>query len=178
MAASSQPFGNLIASGAQSFTGGLNKNWNTAFKTPLDLTTGFQTLPVRPETAPGVANSLFNPADLDVIRGETDPTIRGLMLMEMTKRRTAEEDRKNFPGALKDLYDLQYEARLKARPLEAEERKYLRDEEIAMKFLDTLTQIPQNIMTAGRITQDMYAPSQVGNVQLVNYGSNSARRLF
>jgi hypothetical protein len=153
-------------------------DFSNAFKTNLDLTTGFQTLPGKPETAPGVANSLFNSADLDVIRGETNPTLQALMYMEMMKRRTAEEDRKNFPGAIKDLYDLQYEARLKARPLEAEERKYLRDEKIAMKFLDTLTKIPQQIMTAGRITPDMYAPSQAGNVQLVNYGASSPRRLF
>ena len=169
--ASSQPFGNLLASGFQGFTSGLNKNWNTAFKTPLDLTTGFQTLPGKPETAPGAANSLFNSADLDVIRGETDSTIRGLMLMEMMKRRTAEEDRKNFPGALKDLYDLQYEARLKARPLEFQEL-------VAKKFLNNLTEIPQNIIAARRITPDMYAPAQAGNVQLVNYGASSPRRIF
>ena len=169
--ASSQPFGNLLANGFQGFTSGLNKNWNTAFKTPLDLTTGFQTLPGKPETAPGAANSLFNSADLDVIRGETDSTIRGLMLMEMMKRRTAEEDRKNFPGALKDLYDLQYEARLKARPLEFQEL-------VAKKFLNNLTEIPQNIIAARRITPDMYAPAQAGNVQLVNYGASSPRRIF
>jgi hypothetical protein len=143
-------------------------DFSNAFKTNLDSTL---TSPVTPETTPGVANSLFNSADLDVIRGETDPTIRGLMLMEMVKRRTAEEDRKNFPGALKDLYDLQYEARLKARPLEFQEL-------VAKKFLNNLTEIPQNIIAARRITQDMYAPPQAGNVQLVNYGASSPRRIF
>lgn len=166
--ASSQPFGNLLASGFQGFTSGLNKDWSSAFKTPLDP---IQALPVKPETAPGVANSLFNSADLDVIRGETDPTIRGLLLMEMTKRRTSEEDRKNLPGALKDLYDLQYEARLKARPLEFQEM-------VAKKFLNNLTEIPQNIIAASRITPEMYAPAQAGNVQLVNYGASSPRRIF
>ena len=163
--ASSQPFGNLLASKFQGFTPG---NYSNAFKTNLDSTL---TSPVTPETAPGVANSLFNSADLDVIRGEPDSTIRGLMLMEMVKRRTAEEDRKNFPGALKDLYDLQYEARLKARPLEFQEL-------VAKKFLNNLTEIPQNIIKARRITQDMYAPAQAGNVQLVNYGASSPRRIF
>jgi hypothetical protein len=93
------------------------------------------------------------------------------MYMEMMKRRTAEEDRKNFPGAIKDLYDLQYEARLKARPLEFQEL-------VAKKFLNNLTEIPQNIIAARRITPDMYAPAQAGNVQLVNYGASSPRRIF
>jgi hypothetical protein len=146
-------------------------DFSNAFKTNLDLTTGFQTLPGKPETAPGVANSLFNSADLDVIRGETNPNLQALMYMEMMKRRTAEEDRKNFPGAIKDLYDLQYEARLKARPLEFQEL-------VAKKFLNNLTEIPQNIIAARRITQDMYAPPQAGNVQLVNYGASSPRRIF
>ena len=146
-------------------------DFSNAFKTNLDLTTGFQTLPGKPETAPGVANSLFNSADLDVIRKQTNSNIQSLMFMEMMRKRTAEEDRKNFPGALKDLYDLQYEARLKARPLEFQEL-------VAKKFLNNLTEIPQNIIAARRITQDMYAPPQAGNVQLVNYGASSPRRIF
>ena len=163
--ASSQPFGNLLASKFQGFTPG---NYSNAFKTNLDSTLAS---PVTPETTPGVANSLFNSADLDVIRGETNPNLQALMYMEMMKRRTAEEDRKNFPGAIKDLYDLQYEARLKARPLEFQEL-------VAKKFLNNLTEIPQNIIKARRITQDMYAPPQAGNVQLVNYDASSPRRIF
>jgi hypothetical protein len=163
--ASSQPFGNLLASKFQGFTPG---NYSNAFKTNLDSTLAS---PVTPETTPGVANSLFNSAGLDVIKGETNPNLQALMYMEMMKRRTAEEDRKNFPGAIKDLYDLQYEARLKARPLEFQEL-------VAKKFLNNLTEIPQNIIKARRITQDMYAPPQAGNVQLVNYGASSPRRIF
>jgi hypothetical protein len=143
-------------------------DFSNAFKTNLDSTL---TSPVTPETTPGVVNSIFNPADLDVINKETNPNIQSLMYMEMMRKRTAEEDRKNFPGALKDLYDLQYEARLKARPLEFQEL-------VAKKFLNNLTEIPQNIIAARRITQDMYAPPQAGNVQLVNYGASSPRRIF
>jgi hypothetical protein len=143
-------------------------DFSNAFKTNLDSTL---TSPVTPETTPGVVNSIFNPADLDVINKQTNSNIQSLMFMEMMRKRTAEEDRKNFPGALKDLYDLQYEARLKARPLEFQEL-------VAKKFLNNLTEIPQNIIAARRITQDMYAPPQAGNVQLVNYGASSPRRIF
>ena len=143
-------------------------DFSNAFKTNLDSTL---TSPVTPETTPGVVNSIFNPADLDVINKQTNSNIQSLMFMEMMRKRTAEEDRKNLPGALKDLYDLQYEARLKARPLEFQEL-------VAKKFLNNLTEIPQNIIAARRITQDMYAPPQAGNVQLVNYGASSPRRIF
>ena len=143
-------------------------DFSNAFKTNLDSTL---TSPVTPETTPGVVNSIFNPADLDVINKQTNSNIQSLMFKEMMRKRTAEEDRKNFPGALKDLYDLQYEARLKARPLEFQEL-------VAKKFLNNLTEIPQNIIAARRITQDMYAPPQAGNVQLVNYGASSPRRIF
>ena len=143
-------------------------DFSNAFKTNLDSTL---TSPVTPETTPGVANSLFNSADLDVIRGETDPTIRGLMLMEMVKRRTAEEDRKNFPGALKDLYDLQYEARLKARPLEAEELMF-------RGFMDAVKGAPAKL-TAHR---DMVAPMNSLLRQTrrspINYGAVPIQRLF
>ena len=145
-------------------------DFSNAFKTNLDPTLT-SPMTAKPETTPGVVNSLFNPADLDVINKQTNPNIQSLMFMEMMRKRTAEEDRKNFPGALKDLYDLQYEARLKARPLEFQEL-------VAKKFLNNLTEIPQNIIKARRITQDMYAPPQAGNVQLVNYGASSPRRIF
>ena len=154
-----------LAGKYQGFSPGYFSN---AFKTNLDSTL---TSPVTPETTPGVVNSIFNPADLDVINKQTNSNIQSLMFMEMMRKRTAEEDRKNFPCALKDLYDLQYEARLKARPLEFQEL-------VAKKFLNNLTEIPQNIIAARRITQDMYAPPQAGNVQLVNYGASSPRRIF
>ena len=163
--ASSQPFGNLLASKFQGFTPG---NYSNAFKTNLDSTL---TSPVTPETTPGVVNSIFNPTDLDVINKQTNPNLQALMYMEMMAKRRAEEDRKNFPGAIRDMYDLQYEARLKARPLEFQEL-------VAKKFLNNLTEIPQNIIKARRITPDMYAPAQAGNVQLVNYGASSPRRIF
>jgi hypothetical protein len=143
-------------------------DFSNAFKTNLDSTL---TSPVTPETTPGVVNSIFNPTDLDVINKQTNPNLQALMYMEMMAKRRAEEDRKNLPGAIKDMYDLQYEARLKARPLEFQEL-------VAKKFLNNLTEIPQNIIAARRITPDMYAPAQAGNVQLVNYGASSPRRIF
>jgi hypothetical protein len=143
-------------------------DFSNAFKTNLDSTL---TSPVTPETTPGVVNSIFNPTDLDVINKQTNPNLQALMYMEMMAKRRAEEDRKNLPGAIKDMYDLQYEARLKARPLEFQEL-------VAKKFLNNLTEIPQNIIAARRITPDMYAPVQAGNVQLVNYGASSPRRIF
>jgi len=145
-------------------------DFSNAFKTNLDPTLT-SPMTAKPETTPGVVNSLFNPADLDVINKQTNPNIQSLMFMEMMRKQTAEEDRKNLPGVLKDLYDLQYENRLKARPLEFQEL-------VAKKFLNNLTEIPQNIIKARRITQDMYAPPQAGNVQLVNYGASSPRRIF
>ena len=180
--ASSQPFGNLLASKFQGFTPG---NYSSAFKTKLDPTL---TSPVTQGPMLGVLGSMggFGGQDfqaaVDVANAIPNENARGMAIASLfgnqMRQQSDNQMVKNYAEILDMIEQRQYANRLKARPLEAEERKYLRDEKIAMKFLDTLTQIPQQIMTAGRITPDMYAPPQAGNVQLVNYGASSPRRLF
>ena len=163
--ASSQPFGNLLASKFQGFTPG---NYSNAFKTNLDSTL---TSPVTPETTPGVVNSIFNPTDLDAINKQTNPNLQALMYMEMMRKQTAEEDRKNFPGMIRDMYDLQYEARLKSRQLEAEELMF-------RGFMDAVKGAPAKL-TAHR---DMVAPMNSLLRQTrrspINYGAVPIQRLF
>ena len=97
--------------------------------------------------------------------------MRNIAMMEYISGRRGQKDIENLPNIIKTLRDQQYEDRLRARPLEFQEM-------VAKKFLNNLTEIPQNIIAAKRITQDMYAPAQAGNVQLVNYGASSPRRIF
>ena len=163
-ATSSQSFGNLLASGFQGFAGGFNKDWNTAFKTPLDST---QTLPVKPEIAPGLADSYMDSPEMQLMKEEKDPFVKMMLL----KRMDAREDMANLPNLVKTIRDQQYADRLRADPLDFQSL-------VARTFLTNLKEIPQNIIAARRITQDMYAPPQAGNVQLVNYGASSPRRIF
>lgn len=168
--ASSQSFGNMLASGLQGFAGGFNKDWNSAFKTPLDP---IQTLPVKPEATLGLAGGLssFMTPEFEAIQKIEDKDMRNIAMMEYISGRRGQKDIENLPNIIKTLRDQQYEDRLRARPLEFQEM-------VAKKFLNNLTEIPQNIIAAKRITQDMYAPAQAGNVQLVNYGASSPRRIF
>jgi hypothetical protein len=174
-AASSQPFGNLLASGFQGFTGGLNKDWSSAFKTPLDP---IQTLPVKPETTPGAVGGFMSPdfqVAMDAASKIPNETARGMAIASLFgKQMQTQSDNamlENYPKILDMISERQYQNRLKARPLEFQEM-------VAKKFLNNLTEIPQNIIAARRITPDMYAPPQAGNVQLVNYGASSPRRIF
>ena len=169
-ATSSQSFGNLLASGFQGFAGGFNKDWNTAFKTPLDST---QTLPVKPEATSGLAGGLssFMTPEFDAIQKIENKDMRNIAMIEYLADRRAQRDVDNLPNTLKTIRDQQYADRIRARPLEFQEM-------VAKTFLTNLKEIPQNIIAARRITQDMYAPAQAGNVQLVNYGASSPRRIF
>jgi hypothetical protein len=162
--ASSQLFGNWLSSGIQGFSGGLNKDWSSAFKTPLNPT---QTLPVAPETTAAVAGGFMNSPEMQLLREEKDPLVR----MMLAGRIGQQDDATKLPAIIKTLRDQQYEDRLRARPLEFQEM-------VAKKFLNNLTEIPQNIIAARRITQDMYAPAQAGQAQYFNHGTASPRRLF
>ena len=168
--ASSQSFGNLLASDFQGFSGGLNKDWSSAFKTPLDP---MQTLPVKPEVTSGLAGGLssFMTPEFDAIQKIENKDMRNFAMMEYLADRRAQKDVENLPNTLKTIRDQQYADRIRARPLEFQEM-------VAKTFLTNLKEIPQNIIAARRITQDMYAPPQAGNVQLVNYGASSPRRIF
>ena len=169
-ATSSQSFGNLLASGFQGFAGGFNKDWNTAFKTPLDST---QTLPVKPEATSGLAGGIsgFMTPEFDAIQKIENKDMRTFAMMEYLADRRAQKDVDNLPNTLKTIRDQQYADRLRADPLDFQSL-------VARTFLTNLKEIPQNIIAARRITQDMYAPPQAGNVQLVNYGASSPRRIF
>ena len=148
--ASSQLFGNWLSNNIQSSIGGLNKDWSAAFKTPLNTT---QTLPVKPETIPGVVSGYMNSPVLDSIRGEKDDTIRGVMLTDYLRRKGDQEDIKTLPGIMKTIRDQQYEDRIKMRPLEFQEL-------MARKALDAITSVGDIPRRVAAIRQ-MYGPETI-----------------
>jgi hypothetical protein len=150
-------------------------DFSNAFKTNLDSTL---TSPVTPETTPGAVGGFMSPdfqVAMDAASKIPNETARGMAIASLFgKQMQTQSDNamlENYPKILDMISERQYQNRLKARPLEFQEM-------VAKKFLNNLTEIPQNIIAARRITPDMYAPAQAGNVQLVNYGASSPRRIF
>jgi len=150
--ASSQPFGNLLP------------NWSSAFKTPLDP---MQTLPVKPEIAPGLAGSYMDSPEMQLIKEEKDPFVKMMLL----KRMDAREDMANLPNLLDVIRKQNYEDRLKSRQLEAEELMF-------RGFMDAVKGAPAKL-TAHR---DMVAPMNSLLRQTrrspINYGAVPIQRLF
>ena len=179
--ASLQSFGNLLASGIQGFAGGFNKDWNTAFKTPLDST---QTLPVKPEATSGLAGSLssFMTPEFDAIQKIENKDMRNYAMMEYLADRRAQRDVDNLPNAIKTIRDQQYADRVRARPLELEELKEKQKLELQAKiaggFLDMVTGFPAKL-TAHR---DMVAPMNElmrrTRREGINYGAVPVQRIF
>jgi hypothetical protein len=150
--ASSQPFGNLLP------------NWSSAFKTPLDP---MQTLPVKPEIAPGLAGSYMDSPEMQLMKEEKDPFVKIMLL----KRMDAREDMANLPNILKTIRSQDYEDRLKSRRLQAEELMF-------RGFMDAVKGAPAKL-TAHR---DMVAPMNSLLRQTrrspINYGAVPIQRLF
>jgi hypothetical protein len=149
-ATSSQLFGNWLSNNIQGSIGGLNKDWSTAFKTPLNTT---QVLPVKPEATPGVVSGYMNSPDLDLIRGEKDDTIRGVMLNDYLRRQGEQKDIANLSNSIKTIRDQQYEDRIKMRPLEFQEL-------MARKALDAITSVGDIPRRIAAIRQ-MYGPETI-----------------
>jgi len=156
---SPQPF-----SLAGSYQDLLPGNWSTSFKTPLDPT---QTLPVKPETLPGMPGGFMDSPEMQLIKEEKDPFVKMMLL----KRMDAREDMANLPNILKTIRSQDYEDRLKSRRLQAEELMF-------RGFMDAVKGAPAKL-TAHR---DMVAPMNSLLRQTrrspINYGAVPIQRLF
>lgn len=141
--ASSQAFGNLLASNFQGFSGGLNKDWSAAFKTPFD---SIQTLQIKPETTSGLTgglNSYMTP-DFEAIQKIEDPNARTMLMMEYIADRRAQKDIENLPNTLKTIRDQQYADELRASPLKFQQL-------VAANLLKTISNLPGQIASAGQM---------------------------
>jgi hypothetical protein len=156
---SPQPF-----SLAGSYQDLLPGNWSTSFKTPLDPT---QTLPVKPETLPGIPGGFMDSPEMQLMKEEKNPFVQMMLL----KRMDAREDMANLPAILKTIRSQDYEDRLKSRQLEAEELMF-------KGFMDAVKGAPAKL-TAHR---DMVAPMNSLLRQTrrspINYGAVPIQRLF
>jgi hypothetical protein len=156
---SPQPF-----SLAGSYQDLLPGNWSTSFKTPLDPT---QTLPVKPETLPGIPGGFMDSPEMQLMKEEKNPFVQMMLL----KRMDAREDMANLPAILKTIRSQDYEDRLKSRQLEAEELMF-------KGFMDAVKGVPAKL-TAHR---DMVAPMNSLLRQTrrspINYGAVPIQRLF
>ena len=156
---SPQPF-----SLAGSYQDLLPGNWSTSFKTLLDPT---QTLPVKPETLPGIPGGFMDSPEMQLMKEEKNPFVQMMLL----KRMDAREDMANLPAILKTIRSQDYEDRLKSRQLEAEELMF-------KGFMDAVKGAPAKL-TAHR---DMVAPMNSLLRQTrrspINYGAVPIQRLF
>jgi hypothetical protein len=126
-----------------------------------------QTLPVKPEIAPGLAGSYMDSPEMQLMKEEKDPFVKIMLL----KRMDAREDMANLPNILKTIRSQDYEDRLKSRRLEAEELMF-------RGFMDAVKGAPAKL-TAHR---DMVAPMNSLLRQTrrspINYGAVPIQRLF
>ena len=156
---SPQPF-----SLAGSYQDLLPGNWSTSFKTPLDPT---QTLPVKPETLPGIPGGFMDSPEMQLMKEEKNPFVQ----MALINRMSAREDMASLPAILKTIRSQDYEDRLKSRQLEAEELMF-------KGFMDAVKGAPAKL-TAHR---DMVAPMNSLLRQTrrspINYGAVPIQRLF
>ena len=156
---SPQPF-----SLAGSYQDLLPGNWSTSFKTPLDPT---QTLPVKPETLPGIPGGFMDSPEMQLMKEEKNPFVQ----MALINRMSAREDMASLPAILKTIRSQDYEDRLKSRQLEAEELMF-------RGFMDAVKGAPAKL-TAHR---DMVAPMNSLLRQTrrspINYGAVPIQRLF
>jgi hypothetical protein len=167
---SPQPF-----SLAGSYQDLLPGNWSTSFKTPLDPT---QTLPVKPETLPGIPGGFMDSPEMQLMKEEKNPFVQMMLL----KRMDAREDMANLPAILKTIRAQDREDRLLSRPLELEElkerQKLAFQAKVAGGLLDMVTGFPAKL-TAHR---DMVAPMNevMRRTQRpgINYGAVPIQRLF
>ena len=185
-ATSSQLFGNLLSSGLQGFTGGLNKDWSAAFKTPLNTT---QTLPAKPETMPGAAGGFMSPdfqVAMDAASKIPNETARGMAIASLFgKQMQTQGDNamlENYPKIMDMISERQYQNRLRARPLELEELKEKQKLEFQAKvaggLLDMVTGFPAKITAHRDIVAPMNELMRRTRREGINYGAVPVQRLF
>jgi hypothetical protein len=146
--ASSQPFGNLLASNFQGFA---PSNYSNAFKTKLDPTL---TAPVTQGPMLGVLGSMggFGGQDfqaaVDVANAIPNENARGMAIASLfgnqMRQQSDNQMVKNYAEILDMIEQRQYANRLKARPLEFQEL-------VAKNLLKTITDIPGQIANAGQM---------------------------
>jgi hypothetical protein len=146
--ASSQPFGNLLASNFQGFA---PSNYSNAFKTKLDPTL---TAPVTQGPMLGVLGSMggFGGQDfqaaVDVANAIPNENARGMAIASLfgnqMRQQSDNQMVKNYAEILDMIEQRQYANRLKARPLEFQEL-------VANNLLKTITNIPGQIANAGQM---------------------------
>ena len=146
--ASSQAFGNLLASNFQGFG---PSNYSNAFRTKLDPTV---TTPVTQGPMPGVLGSMggFGGQDfqsaMDAANAIPDETGRSMAIAQLFGNQMRQQSDKqlleNYPEILDMIEQRQYANRLKARPLEFQEL-------VAKNLLKTITDIPGQIANAGQM---------------------------
>lgn len=145
---SSQPFSNLLASEFQNFIPG---GFSNAFKTKLDP---IQTLPIKPEAMSGTLSNVsgFGGQDfqsaINAASAIPDETARGMAMAQLfgdhMRQRSDNQLLENYPKILDMIEQRQYANRLKARPLEFQEK-------VAMNLLNTITNLPGQIANAGQM---------------------------
>ena len=148
-AASSQLFGNLLASG---FQGSSPVNHSNAFRTKLDPTV---TTPVTLLEPPqGISSNMggFGGQDfqaaVNAANAIPDETARSMTMAQLFSNQMRQQSDnqllKNYPEILDMIEQRQYANRLKARPLEFQEM-------VAKNLLKTITDIPGQIANAGQM---------------------------
>ena len=148
MAASSQLFGNFLAGNFQGVT---PSNYSNTFKTKLDPTL---TAPVTQGPMPGVPGSMggFGGQDfqnaMNAASAIPDETARSMAIAQFfgnqMRQQSDNQLLENYPKILDMIEQRQYANRLKARPLEFQEK-------VAMNLLNTITNLPGQIANAGQM---------------------------
>jgi hypothetical protein len=162
-AASSQPFGNLLA------------NWSSAFKTPLDP---MQTLPVKPEATPGVAGGYMSPefqAGIDTISRIPNELAQSLAMTQLfgneQRRQSDKEMLDNYPRLMEMISGIQRKNREEVGEIALREK-------IAGGFVDMVSGFPAKLTAHRNMVAPMNQLMRETRRSPINYGAVPIQRLF
>ena len=156
-ATSSQPFADMLsrisfipkAFDNSSQLSEVGKGFRTTFPAPSSSGTISQ--------ASGQLGSFMTP-EFEAIKNIPDKDMRNIAMMEYIADRRAQKDIENLPQTIKTIQDLQYEAKVKRRPLDFQDA-------MAMKALDAITSVGDIPRRIAAIRQ-MYGPETIKAFQL------------
>jgi hypothetical protein len=167
-ATSSQPFADLIEKtrfrpgsfSPSSALSGIGTGLGTASLTPAS-----------PGTIPQVSGQLgsFMTPEFEAIKNIEDKDMRNIAMMEYIADRRAQKDIANLPESIKAIHDLQYEAKVKRRPLDFQDA-------MAMKALDAITSVGDIPRRIAAIRQ-MYGPETINAYKLPVEALNQGPRV-